>query len=110
MSYADNAFIVSGGCSSPTGIHISAGGIEKAVIGQPAELINTSEMIKTDGYLSYSSGVLADGTVILTGPVSADGTADTYLLNQDGTLSLFDKRANSGNVMMPASLAYNGNY
>ncbi|MCF0259573.1 MAG: S8 family serine peptidase, partial [Erysipelotrichaceae bacterium] len=104
VTYTDNTFIVSGGDAND-------GTIEKVVIGQPAESINIPPtMIKNEPNLSFSSGALADGTIILTGPVSADGTADTYLLNQDGTLSLFDKRAYHGHLMMPASLAYNGNY
>ena len=110
VSYSNGKFLVSGGNLGNDKTTYGVPGAETIVIGGTGKPVDVESMLNHEKNLSFASGGLADGSFLLTGPVSKNGTADTYILDQEGNLSEFEKRAYSGNMMMPAALAYNGNF
>ena len=86
---------------------VPADGVEQFLISQKeAKKIGLTTLVSDVPLQEYSSGALADGTFLLTGPVSKKGSADTYILNQDLTLKEYGKRVWSYHILNPASAAY----
>ncbi|MCF0258803.1 MAG: S8 family serine peptidase, partial [Erysipelotrichaceae bacterium] len=110
VSVQKNTMVISGGCPGAVSIppvSTPAGGADLVTVGGQTAAIDVKSVLNDPSRLSFSSGALADGTYILAGPLSKDGTADTYILNQDLSLNEYDKRAWSANIHAPASIAYN---
>lgn len=73
-----------------------------------ASPLDLSSFSAQTGQLSYASGAVTDGFMIV-GAVNESSTADTYELSlSTGALSTYDKRASQQALLAPGATAYNG--
>ena len=109
VSYEPGKFVVSGGSGTKGIITDASSGGEIVFVDGTQTFINT-DIMSDEKDIQMASGALADGTFMLVGPPSQDGTADTYILSDDGSVSKYEKMAYTGNLYSPASIAYDGQF
>ena len=122
VSYRGGAFVVSGG-QDITHQFGGSRGIECLTWDNDqlaSEEVDFSGLVTDTGQLAFASGPVQAG-FMLAGPISTEGTCDTYLLNTNVSsavgmstlaanlnLAPYTKRAHSNSLLVPGATAYDG--